>query len=88
VTGGEPTATAPSVVRFRPHHLLAFVPAVCMLGGVPFANRVHRFVFGLPFLALWILCWVIATAGFMTLLYWIDSRATAGATMPEGTPPT
>ena len=43
-----------------------------MLGGVPFANRVHALVLGMPFLLLWILGWVILTSACMTLLYFLD----------------
>ena len=45
-----------------------------MLGGVPFANRVHALVLGLPFLLVWILGWVVATSICMTVLYAIDQR--------------
>jgi Protein of unknown function (DUF3311) len=55
-----------------------------MLGGVPFANRVHTLVFGLPFLLLWIVVWVLLTAGCMTLLYALDHRAAAVATDERG----
>ncbi len=48
-----------------------------MLGGVPFANRVHTLVWGLPFLLLWIVAWVLLTAGCMMLLYALDHRAAA-----------
>ena len=68
--GAEPPA------RFKPraYHLLALVPSIGMLVGVPFANRVHTLVFGLPVLLLWILAWVLATAACMTVLYTIDRR--------------
>ena len=60
--------------RLRAYHLLAAVPAIGMLGGVPFANRVHTLVLGLPFLLLWILGWVIATSACMGTLYLLDRR--------------
>ena len=73
---GERVSPAPGArVRLRRHHLLVAVPAIGMLGGVPFANGVHRVVLGLPFLALWILCWVLATAAIMGTLYVIDTRS-------------
>jgi hypothetical protein len=68
--GAEP----PAAFRPRAYHLLALVPSLGMLGGVPFANRVHTLVFGLPFLLFWILAWVVATAVCMTVLYSIDRR--------------
>jgi hypothetical protein len=61
--------------RLRAYHWLAFVPPLGMLGGVPFANRVHTLVLGLPFLLLWIVVWVILTAGCMALFYFLDHRA-------------
>ncbi len=67
------TTTRPEY-RLRAYHLLAAVPWIGMLGGVPFANRVHAFVLGMPFLLLWILGWVVATSACMTLLYVIDRR--------------
>jgi hypothetical protein len=47
-----------------------------MLAGVPFANRVHTLVLGLPFLLSWIVAWVLLTATCMALLYALDHRAT------------
>lgn len=63
-------------LRLRAYHWLAAVPPLCMLGGVPFANRVHRLVLGLPFLLLWIVIWVVLTAGCMALFYALDHRVT------------
>ena len=65
--------------RPRPYHWLAALPALCMLGGVPFANRVEPYVLGLPFLLFWILLWVVATSGVMGLIYALDERAAGGA---------
>ena len=59
----------------RRHHLLAIVPAVGLLGGIPFANRVEPYVFGLPFLLFWIVPWVVATSATMALIWTIDRRA-------------
>ncbi len=79
--------------RRRAYHWLAALPALCMLGGVPLANRVEPFVLGLPFLLFWILLWVVATSGVMGLIYALDEAAArraaggpegAGATSPSG----
>jgi hypothetical protein len=51
---------------------LAVAPAIGMLGGVPFANRVEPRVFGLPFLLFWIVAWVLLTSGTMALIYLLD----------------
>jgi hypothetical protein len=45
-----------------------------MLGGVPFANRVHTLVLGLPFLLFWIVSCVVLAAACMGLLYHLDHR--------------
>jgi hypothetical protein len=46
-----------------------------MLGGVPLANRVEPYVFGLPFLLFWIVLWVVITSLVMGIVYSLD-RAT------------
>ncbi len=61
--------------RPRAYHWLAALPALCMLGGVPFANRVQPYVLGLPFLLFWILLWVVVTSGVMGLIYALDEAA-------------
>jgi uncharacterized protein DUF3311 len=69
----------------RRYHWLAVVPAACMLGGIPFANRVRPFVFGLPFLLAWIVAWIIMTSLTMALIFLLDSRRevdAADATTP------
>lgn len=57
----------------RWYRWLAVIPALGMLGGVPFANRVQPYLFGLPFLLAWIVMWVIATSLVMTLIFALDS---------------
>lgn len=51
---------------------LALLPAIGMLGGAPFANRVEPYVAGLPFLLFWILVWVLLTSVVMGLIYALD----------------
>jgi hypothetical protein len=41
-----------------------------MLGGLPFVNRVHPLVLGLPILFFWIAAWVVATS----LIMWITLK--------------
>jgi hypothetical protein len=53
---------------WRRHHLLGAVPAIGMLGGIVFANRVHPLILGLPFLFAWIAGWVVATS---LVMWWI-----------------
>lgn len=56
----------------RWYRWLAVVPAIGMLGGVPFANRVTPYVFGLPFLLFWVTAWVVLTSAIMWLIYALD----------------
>ena len=56
----------------RRYRWLAVLPALGMLGGVPFANRVTPYVLGLPFLLFWIAAWVVLTSVIMGLIYAID----------------
>jgi hypothetical protein len=67
-----PPPDTPPAHRWRAHHAIALLPALGMLGGLPFANRVHPLVFGLPFLFAWLAGWVIATSAIMGLLLLID----------------
>ena len=62
----------------RPYRLLAALPAIGILGGVPFANRVHEHVFGLPFLLAWILAWVPVTSALPALIGALDHRRDRG----------
>mgnify|MGYP001552488861 FL=1 len=66
----------------RWYRWLAVLPAAGMLGGVPFANRVSPYVFGLPFLLFWIVAWVVLTSAIMGLIYALDrarDRAAPGS---------
>ena len=56
----------------RAHRWLALLPAIGMLAGVPFANRVEPYVFGLPFLLFWIVAWVVITSVVMGIVYALD----------------
>ena len=63
---------APPLRRF---HLLAALPAVGMLGGLPFANRVEPYVLGLPFLLAWIVGWIVMTSVVLGVIYRLDESA-------------
>lgn len=58
--------------RWRGYHALALLPALGMLGGLPFANRVYPLILGLPFLMAWLVFWVVATAGIMAWVLHLD----------------
>lgn len=65
------------MTRFRAHHLLAALPTVAMLGGLPFVNRVEPYVLGLPFLLFWIVACVVLTSVVMAVIRALDARADA-----------
>ena len=68
-------ATSIAPFRLRKYHWLAVIPPIGMLAGVPFVNRVHTLVLGLPVLLSWIVGWVILASACMALLYALDHRA-------------
>jgi hypothetical protein len=53
-------------------HLLALIPFIGLLGGIPFADKVTPYVFGMPFILFYIVLWVVLTSGIMTVVYKID----------------
>jgi len=63
----------------RGYRWLAVLPALFILGGVPFANGVHRYVLGLPFLLFWILACVLLTSALMAVMVGLDRRHAARA---------
>jgi hypothetical protein len=66
----------------RPHHWLAALPAAAIVIGVPFANRVHAYVIGLPFLLFWMLACVLLTSAVMAIVGALDRREAARRTPP------
>jgi hypothetical protein len=62
----------------RPVNLLAALPFLGLLGGIPFVNRVTPFVLGLPFILFWIVLWVVITSVIMFVIYSTDPRNRAG----------
>ena len=63
----------------RPIYILGVLPFLGLLGGLPFANRVHPFVLGLPFILFWIVLWVVLTAVIMAVIYALDPINRDGA---------
>jgi Protein of unknown function (DUF3311) len=41
--------------------LLSIVPFIFMLAAIPFVNRIHPIIFGLPFLAFWLFFGMLVT---------------------------
>ena len=56
---------------------LAVIPGLLILVGVPFANRVHGLVLGVPFLLVWIVGSVVLTSPIMALVGALDARHAA-----------
>ena len=48
---------------------VATVPALVLVAGLPFVNRIEPVVFGLPFLLCWIVGWVLVTPIFLGTAY-------------------
>lgn len=64
-------------MRARAYRWLAIVPGLGILIGVPFANHVHAYVLGLPFVLAWILLCVLLTSVLMALIQEWDRRRDA-----------
>lgn len=52
--------------------LLAALPFIGILLGVPFVNRVEPLVLGMPFVLAWIVLWVVLTSVVMAIIYRLD----------------
>jgi len=63
--------------RVPPHRWLAAIPGLLILLGVPFANRVHARVLGMPFLLAWIVGCVLLTSIVMAIVDRLDERHAA-----------
>jgi len=58
--------------------LLAVLPFVGILLGVPFVNRVEPLVMGMPLVLAWIVFWVVMSAVIMAVIYKFDPSNRAG----------
>ncbi len=52
--------------------VLAALPFVGILLGVPFVNRVEPLMLGMPFVLAWIVMWVVLSAIIMAIVYRLD----------------
>ena len=52
--------------------VLAALPFIGILLGVPFVNRVEPLVLGMPFVLAWIVMWVVLSAAIMAVIYLLD----------------
>ncbi|MDD5563039.1 MAG: DUF3311 domain-containing protein [Thermoanaerobaculaceae bacterium] len=57
----------------------ALIPALALVAGLPFVNRIEPVVLGLPFLLFWILGWVLLTPVFLAVAYVLARAAAARA---------
>jgi xanthosine utilization system XapX-like protein len=55
-----------------PLPLLAALPVIGILVGVPFVNRAEPLVLGMPLVLAWIAFWVISSAVVMAIVYRLD----------------
>jgi hypothetical protein len=53
--------------------VLAALPFIGILLGVPFVNRVEPLVLGMPFVLAWIVMWVVLSSIIMAIIYRLDS---------------
>ncbi len=63
--------------------LLAALPFIGVLVGVPFVNRVEPLVLGMPLVLAWIVAWVVLTAIIMAIVYWLDPVNRVSGTRTE-----
>ena len=67
------------------HRWLATLPGLLILVGVPFVNRVHARVLGMPFLLAWIVGCVLLTSVVMALVGRLDdAQARRARSAPRG----
>lgn len=52
--------------------LLAALPFIGILLGVPFVNRTEPLVLGMPLVLAWIVLWVVLTSVIMGIIYLFD----------------
>ncbi|PRX30814.1 uncharacterized protein DUF3311 [Paraburkholderia sp. BL18I3N2] len=52
--------------------VLAALPFIGILLGVPFVNRVEPLMLGMPFVLAWIVMWVVLSSMIMAIVYRLD----------------
>jgi hypothetical protein len=65
--------------------LIGLIPFIAMCFSIALWDRVHPFIFGLPFSIFWIVAWILLTPLFMSVAYRIETaRIASGAGGKEG----
>ncbi|WP_322053961.1 DUF3311 domain-containing protein [Paraburkholderia bannensis] len=59
--------------------LLAALPFIGILLGVPFVNRTEPLILGMPLVLAWIVMWVVLTSAIMAIVYRLDPVNRSGA---------
>ncbi|WP_027815611.1 DUF3311 domain-containing protein [Paraburkholderia bannensis] len=62
--------------------LLAALPFIGILLGVPFVNRTEPLILGMPLVLAWIVMWVVLTSAIMAIVYRLDPVNRTGADAP------
>lgn len=52
--------------------VLAALPFIGILLGIPFVNRVEPLLLGMPFVLGWIVAWVVLSSIIMAIVYRLD----------------
>ncbi|MGV7243087.1 DUF3311 domain-containing protein [uncultured Caballeronia sp.] len=52
--------------------IMAALPFIGILVGVPFANHVEPLILGMPFVLAWIVIWIVLSAVIMGIIYRLD----------------
>lgn len=54
--------------------ILGAIPFLTLVFALPFVNRIHPIILGLPFLLFWILSWVLLTPLLLYLAYRLERK--------------
>ncbi|WP_221644848.1 DUF3311 domain-containing protein [Listeria grandensis] len=54
--------------------LLLIVPFIFILAGMPFANRIHPMVLGMPFNLFWVAAGILLSTCILAIVYHFDKQ--------------
>lgn len=55
-------------------HILLALPFIGLLLGIPFANKVTPYLFGMPFILAYVVMWALLTSVLMAIVYVLDKE--------------